>query len=80
MNKNAIVFGDHHHDSLCVQKLDLHNSVSLAFANYDKEDIVKNNNTLYLKYKEHWDGVLFNDNDFSLHIEILNGLKNNLFN
>ena len=34
---NAIVCGDHHHDSLCVEKLDLKNTITLAFINFSQE-------------------------------------------
>lgn len=73
--KNALVFGDHHHDSLCVEKLNLENTITLAFCNYDKQHIRKEKPEQIERYKLHWDGVLYNEESFDFHHHLLETIK-----
>ncbi len=74
---DALVFGDHHHDSLCIEKLKLNNSLSVAFVNYDKEYMMKEKAEQMERYKLHWDVVLFNEQSFDYHLDLLEKIKDN---
>lgn len=73
--KNAVIFGDHHHDSLCVEKLILNNTISIAFVNYSKNYMEKNKKEIYKRYLLHWDVILFNESSFEYCIEKLDYIK-----
>ena len=76
--KNAIIFGDHHHDSLCVEKLDLNHTLTIAFVNYSKEHMEKERKETYDRYLLHWDVLLFNESSFEYGYNKLLELKKNI--
>lgn len=68
---HAFVFGDHHHDSFCINKLNLSKAYSIAFLNYDYDYIIKHKNDLLDNYKLNWDCILFNEESFEYIIELI---------
>lgn len=72
---NAIVFGDHHHDSFCVEKLTLNKTISIAFVNFDKKEMETNKKDILERYLLHWDVIKFNEGSFELGVEIMKSIQ-----
>ena len=74
-SSNAIVCGDHHHDSLCVEKLELKNTISFAFINYPQELMETTKKETNERYKLHWDILQYNEASFDYCLDILKSIK-----
>ena len=75
--KDAIIAGDHHHDSLCVEKLTLNKAISIAFINSERKVLENEKKEQLERYSLHWDGAIFDEGSFDFHLSILNHIKLN---
>lgn len=75
--KNAVVFGDHHHDSLCVEKLNLNHSLSIAFVNYSYQAMISEKKEQLERYILHWDILLFDESPFDNALPFLHKIGSN---
>ncbi len=74
-SRNALVFGDHHHDSLCVERLDLAQTISVAFVNYKKHLMETSKKETLERYIQHWDVLIFDEGTFEYGYNILKSIK-----
>lgn len=68
---HAFVFGDHHHDSLCISKLNLSKAYSIAYLNYDYDYMLKKQQDLLDRYRLHWDCIVFNEESFEYGVDLI---------